>query len=501
MNINSTNNFHLKPIILSTFLLLLSFESFTQSKFFENLNKEVKVGLYSSSSKKTPYLNKLNQYGLVPTDANTLYFNGAIWKNYDSTKTANGKIKSWGYSYGLESQFNTFSDIKLLLPVVHISARFKGWEMYLGRKREFFGLADTSGVFRSYIWSGNALPIPKLQIATPNYIPLISRGLVSGKFGYAHGWFGNENFTDNYYLHQKWMYLKIGREDKRFSFTGGLNHFGQWGGYSEYLKDDYLATKNGHFASDPFVYLNMALPLGIWKFPSGKYTYWETQNRFGNHLGSIDLGVDVRTKIGDFSIYRQTPWEDGQAPEVFLSEDGNYSLIFKPSNQKNIQKIGLELVNTQRQGDEITTFARFLGWSEKHPNEIQNYFNHGQYRDGWSYNGSGIGTGAIVSNIDRRNIVENYKRFTIDNNVLAIGVSISGIYYSGTYVVRVGIINSSGVGKGDKNNPIHQFSTQLTYTRPLSKFNFDSKIDLGIDRGKLYGNQVGLNITLIKRWN
>ena len=487
-----------------TLALLLTFcglQTFSQTGFFENLNKEVRLGLYSSSSKKTPYLNKLNQYGLVPTDANTLYINGAIWKNYDSTRNKNGKLNNWGYSYGLETQINAFSDTKFLLPVAHISGRFKGWELYLGRKREFFGLADTTGVFRSYIWSGNAMPMPKIQISTPDYISLAGKGFLAAKFGYAHGWFGNERYTDNYYLHQKWMYLKLGKESNIMSFIAGFNHIGQWGGYSETFKDDNISTKNGHFAADGFVYLNMALPFGTWKIPPGKYTYWETANRFGNHLGTIDLGFDVRTVVGEFSFYRQTPWEDGQAPEVFLSGDGNYSLIYKPLESNGIKKVSLEMVNTQRQGLEITKFAKFVGWTEKHPSELQNYLNHGQYLDGWSYDGNGIGTGAIVSNSDRKTPDENYNRFTKDNNVFAVGASVSGRVRKGEFDVRIGVIKSNGVGSGDKNNSISQFTSQLSYTTPLEKFGIDSRIDVGVDRGELYGNQIGLNLALIKRWN
>src|SRR5690606_4391385 len=111
---------------------------------------------------------------------------------------------------------------------------------------------------------------------------------------------------------------------------------------------------------------------------------YEMEYRFGNHLGTVDLGLRLKTDKGMLSVYRQTPWEDGQAPEVFLSWDGNYTLIYEVKNPGYIQKVNFELLNTQRQGYETSGLARFLGFKEGHPGEKQNYFNHGQYLEGWS---------------------------------------------------------------------------------------------------------------------
>ena len=489
------------------FTLLLSlglfgiFNSYGQD--FSNLNIETSAGTYLSTSGRTPLLNKTNQYGIIPKESNSLFLNVKMETPYDSALD-NGKLKNWGFSYGLESQVNMGKKSQILFPVINAGVRFKGFELYAGRKKEVLGLADTSGTWGSVIWSGNAIPMPKVQISTPRFVPLAAHGFLSVNLGYSHGWFGKQTYTDNYFLHQKWLYVKLGSEKNIFNFLGGFNHQVQWGGYSEIFKDNDKATNKGYFAGDAFTYLNVVLPFGgVWKTPPGKnYVYWESGNRFGNHLGSIDLGFQLNFDKAKISFYRQTPWEDGQAPEVFLSGDGNYTFMIEPLSLKQIRKISFELLNTLRQGYELTRFAEWIGWKEKHPGELQSYFNHGQYLDGWSYNDFILGAPAIIPHNDlpEEFQVENYKQMSKDNMVLAPAVSVSGKYKQFTYKINLAYIQSKGLLKSQYAKPLNQFSSRFHLAFPLKPKNLHAKLDLGIDSGQLYGNNAGINLGFTKLW-
>lgn len=473
-----------------------------QQNFLSPTEVVTQTGFYLSTSKHTPYLNRTNQYGLAPLEAQTWFLNAAIHRKYDSTYTEKRKLQPWGYSYGIETQANLGGRNSLLLPTAHISGRYKGFELYIGRKREYLGLADTTGTWGSYIWSGNALPLPKVQISTPNYVSLAGKGFLSVKLGFSHGWFGKQQFTENYYLHQKWLYIKLGREAQKLNLIGGINQNAQWGGYSEVLKDDDFASRNGHFASDAFAYLNVVLPLKVWKRPENRYSPYEMAYRFGNHLGTVDLGFRLRAGKGILSAYRQTPWEDGQAPEVFFSGDGNYILYYELSNPGYIRKVGVELLNTRRQGYELSGLARFIGLKEKHPGEKQNYMNHGQFLEGWSYQGRGLGSPAIVPHAELTEDAQrqNFLRFTRDNIVIAPAFNIGGKIKQLEYSLHSAYLVSSGLIRIERPEKLSQFSIRLRGTFPLSKYGLYGKIDIGWDKGDLYGNQTGVNLIINKRW-
>lgn len=487
--------------LLAAIFSLLHFMLYAQRETGQNIRVDTHTGLYLSTSNKTPYLNQAGQYGLVPEKAGVFFLNGAVNKAYDTLYAEKGKIKPWGYSYGLEAQANLSVNSQLLMPVAHLSGRYRGIELYAGRKREFLGLADSSGTWRSFIWSGNTIPLPKIQLSTPNYIPLVGRGMISAKMGFSHGWFGKQLYTENYYLHQKWLYLRIGRTTGKINFYSGINQQAQWGGYSESLKDNYV-TNGGHMPSDAFTYLNVVIPLKSWKVPAGKQYSYEKDYRFGNHLGTLDLGLTWNAGKGTFHIYRQTPWEDGQAPEVFLSWDGNYTFMYELKSENTIRKISLELVSTQRQGLEITKMARFLGWKERHPSEYQGYLNHSQYLDGWSYQGKGIGTPAIIPYTYLSNSVkeEAFKHFSRDNQVTAPALSIAGKVKNINYTFHTGYIVSSGMISAPRPEKLRQFSAQLTGNFPLPKYGLQGRVDIGFDSGNLYGNQTGVNLAVSKRW-
>ncbi|MBX2951472.1 MAG: hypothetical protein KF870_03135 [Leadbetterella sp.] len=480
---------------------LLCFQLSAQTETGRIIKIETRAGLYLSTSGKTPYLNQAGQYGLVPAEAGVFFLNGAVNKAYDSLHTPQNKLRPWGYSYGLEAQVNLSAHSRVLLPVAHISARYRGIELYAGRKRELLGLADSTGTWRSFIWSGNALPIPKIQLSTPGYIPLVARGLISAKMGYSHGWFGKQPYTEKYYLHQKWLYIKIGRADAKVNMYGGINQQAQWGGYSEILKDNFVSM-NGYMPADAFTYLNVVLPLKSWKVPAGKHYPYEKEYRFGNHLGTIDLGLSLNLAGGTLRAFRQTPWEDGQAPEVFLSWDGNYTLMYEMKEGAALRKISLEWVSTQRQGLQISKMAKFLGWKEKHPSESQEYLNHSQYRDGWSYQGKGLGTPAIVpyTFLINSTKVEGFPNFSIDNQVTAPALTLAGKIKNINYTFHSGYIISSGLLNAPRPEKLRQFTSRLTGNFPLPKYGLQGRVDIGFDSGQLYGNQTGVNLAVSKRW-
>ena len=263
-----------------------------------------------------------------------------------------------------------------------------------------------------------------------------------------------------------------------------------------------FSTNNGFFSADTYVYLNVVFPIP-WKIPINKYSPYETLNRFGNHLGSLDLGIKIKIKIADIYFYRQTPYEDGQMPEIFLSGDGNYSLSLDLKEKKRVYRVNIGFLDTRRQAGERSNFARFVGKMETHPGEIQDYLNHGQYIEGWSYHNNAIGTPLIIPTQDliKESQPKGYNLFTADNRIQAFYMSIFGKIANYVYYLQSSYTSSLGRFGLKKDIPFKQFSSHISINIPIKKSNLDSKIDLSFDSGKLYGNNLGVNFFIIKKWN
>lgn len=487
----------LLPTLFILFYLNSCFNVYAQS-IFSGTRYQLGTGAYISG--KTPFWMRANQYGLVPLEGPFVTIHGSIAKDYDSTKKEFQKIKKFGFGYGAQLAINAGKQSQVLLPEAYLKIRWKAFEFYAGRRKEIVGLVDTTLGAGSYIWSGNALPMPKIQIAVPNYTSIIGHGLISIKGAYAHGWFGKQQYTEGYYLHQKWLYGKIGRDSWKVNVYGGINHQVQWGGYSETLKYDEYSSRNGYFSSDLFTYQNVVIPF-YWKVPISRYNKYEIENRFGNHLGSFDLGITLRLRSTKLLFFRQVPYEDGQFPETFLSMDGNYSFSIETS-QKEYSKISISYLDTRRQGEELSQFARFIGKRETHFGEVQNYFNHGQYIDGWSYNGAGIGTPFIVpsNNLIAKNQTRDYSFFSMDNRVQAYNISFAGQIASVPYKFQSSFLRSIGRYGLIRIPALNQYYGLFSIDIPFKKLDLSSKIRFAFDIGNIIGNNAGINFLLVKKW-
>ena len=100
---------------------------------------------------------------------------------------------------------------------------FRTWQLRAGRYHEVTGEIDPSLASGSFGVSGNALPVPKVELAVTDYTPVpFTHGWVQFKGQFAHGWLGNGGEIKDVFLHQKSFYLRVGQ--RRLTFYGGLTH-------------------------------------------------------------------------------------------------------------------------------------------------------------------------------------------------------------------------------------------------------------------------------------
>ncbi len=378
-------------------------------------------------------------------------------------------------------------------------------EIVLGRRKETIGLADTSLGTGAFIWSGNALPIPQLQVSIPAFTPVpFTAGILSIQGSFSHGWFNNLGPVTHSYLHRKTLYGRLSPPGWPVRFYAGFNHQVQWGGRSDVLQDTTI-IKRGRFPDRFPDYVNVVTgaSLGYDKtVDTARYSFVDRYNRIGNHLGTIDLGIEA--DLGSFSLflYRQSIYEDGSLYYLINIADGLNGIRLRnlrsASKLWQIKSIVLDFLHTKSQGG-----PKFgdKDWERG----ADNYFNHSQYIDGWSYGGQAIGTPFMTPAADSRAELPRYQTrgktgFFNNNRVKVFHLGLEG-FYKNRYGIRlkVSVSENWGTYPAPFQKPVRQVSLWCSAGGPVKLFGTtQADISLSADRGKLYRSTTAIQIRLRK---
>lgn len=494
-------NINLRLVLCTILFCCCQLLSFSQN-LLDNIKYQTEVGAYISTSGQIPFWQRANQYGVVPLQSPFVTLRGSAHKEYDSTINSHLKLKKSGIGYGFSAVTNLGKRSGFFLPEAYLKARYGIFEFYGGRRKEIYGLVDTTLTSGSYIWSGNALPMPKIQISIPNYTQ-IGKTAIFIKGGFAHGWFGNQTYTQNYYLHQKWLYGRIGKSNWKLNFHSGLNHQVQWGGFVPLLINNPYAAQNGYLASDFNTFMNIAFPFPFVRKafkPKTKISY-DSDNYGGNQLGSVDFAGEIKLKKLNILVYRQIPYELGSLfSSLVNADDGLYGISVKLKKSfYTINKFTIEGFHSYNQGTYRSGIARLLNLPDKHFGEYHNYLNHGQYKDGWSYNNNGIGTPLILNNNELVSTLQQDFAFSSYNRVKSITGTFEGTISKFYYGLKNNYSIYSLTGKSQNQSKIHQFSLNIFTKFKIKKVN-SVTISYAIDNGQMLKNSNGISFSLLKSW-
>jgi hypothetical protein len=466
----------------------------------EDPKREIKysleAGTYLSTSGTTPFWLRANRYGIVPLESNFFTLRGSVSSDYKkaNSKEGNYKLSKFDWGYGLNVVGNVGKQSELLIPEAYVKAKYGKFEIYAGRRKEIVGLVDTALTSGSYIWSGNALPMPKIQISNPDYVPLgVTNGLLSFKGSFAHGWFEN-NRTDvkSFYLHQKSLYFRLGKPNWKFKFYGGFNHQVQWGGVLLYSDPNNLSGVGGIVGSSFSDYIGAVTGKSLATLgDSTKIGQNDATNRGGNHLGTIDIGVEIGIRDTKVLLYRQSIYEDGSLAYLNNISDGlnGISFTFTPKNEKKIKvnKIVFEYLNTMSQGGiagSDLTNARLRGQD--------NYFLNGVYLNGWTSCGNTLGhplltRGQWVNGIYNENI------FNSRVEMVYVGTT----FYVNKVLTQFSIVSSRNIGAYAYPISVNTFSLNGS-SLFLLKSNLRLRTAIAFDAQDSKGN-LGCNVSVL--WN
>ncbi|GAB3712128.1 capsule assembly Wzi family protein [Spirosoma flavus] len=459
------------------------------------LRYHTEVGSYFSTPNLTPFWLRANQYGIVPEEAAFLTLRHAMRVDYhdkpktrlDSLRAANRRI-DWGW--GAEGVLNAGTTFNVMIPEAYVKVRFgQNLEVWAGRRREIIGLVDSTLSSGSYSWSGNTLPMLKIQIAAPDYFP--KNALFGFKGFYAHGWFEEVRFVKNVMLHQKALYGRFGKPHWRLKLYGGFNHQVMWGGNTESLPGGVI--KNNQLPNRFSDYIDVITGSTLGNrtdIDTNRISRFDRENRIGNHLGSIDLGFEYRTRSFSVFAYRQNVYEDGSLFYLINIADGLNGLRIRNRRQPKpralqIQDILLEYLYTESQGGAL--FLEKTGQQGR-----DNYFNHSQYRDGWSRFGLTMGTPFISPSVDSRANLPRYA-FTNNNRVSVIHLGLSGqVLDVLRFQIKASYSQNLGTYEVPFPSPVQQFSSVFSLSAPLPILQgVTANLAIANDTGDLYPNSTG----------
>lgn len=468
--------------IIITFLGLVSPSPAADTTF----RTDVKLSAYASDAGQTPFWQRSLQYGQVPIN------NPGAVAIIRHAKTDNYRNKL-GWKYEVEATTWGGKSYDVFLTQAYVSGRFKKWELWAGRRKEVYGLGDTSNTSGFYAWSGNSVPTPKIQLGTRDYINIFN-GWVGLNMAYSHGWIDNQGSVINSYLHQKSLYGRIGKTSSRFSVFGGLNHNATWGGEAKVKTggefDIYPSGLNTYF-----YVVTLLKDRTIVKIDTNS-TFDDTQGFYGNHMGSFDMAIKYQPSWGEILLYKQTAYETGRALSLAQFNDGLVGLSIKLKKQRIIQGITFEYLYTANQGNFTSGFAQLFNIIDPHLSEIENYYNNS--RGGWIYMQKGIGNPMVI--IDRESSQGGGSYFSF-NAVKAYYMGIKGIL-PGDFRYHVRVSQSNHSTPRNHLKPRLQssdFLPQLSWGLNLEKSinsKFMAHANIAGDQGQRINNTIGVQLGL-----
>src|SRR5690625_4891509 len=403
---------------------------------------------------------------------------------------------------------------------VYVGLNYRNLLFTIGKREETVGIVQQEVSAGPTIWSGNAQPMPKIKLELTEFSPLpFTDRWLSVKGGLAHGWFDSDRVVEDFFLHEKYAYLQVGKRPWPRAYVR-LIHMAQWGGY------DHRSFGQLSDGMDEY-----------WRIffgrEGGEDAEWHSRdNAAGNHLGSWQAGISWSIGQTDLLLNRSTIFEDGTGFTLWSPEDGLWGLNIRQNHTSGARDSGRSLgsggssggigssgdVSSGGDGSSYTLFT-WEFWHTKsqsgpgandRPDDWEgdprydadgnrfggrdHYFNHTIYRPGWSYHDRILGVPFITINPETNQIANN--RLIAHHLGLKHQEPEWSVTLFYTWTKNYG---SYGV---PFEEPLIQHHYMLSLEHDLSSLlalPLSIGAELGLDHGDLFGNRFGALFTLAYR--
>jgi len=247
-------------------------------------------------------------------------------------------------------------------------------------RKKFQGLAVVDD---NFLLSGNSRALTGILVQAPQFLKLTKSIFID--YGLANYFLNDDRVVQDVMVHYKRLGVKF-KVNSRSSFTSGLEHYAQWGGYSE----EYGQQPDGF---NDFIDIFFARGASDENADPG-----ERVNALGNHLGQYNLQYDYMKANSTFSIYHKHPFEDGSGSAFKNFPDGIWGVYFEPDTvdyTSFLKGILFEYVQTTDQSNSNSAAGN------------DDYFNSGIYSSGWTYENRVIGIPLFKTSNTTPGIINN----------------------------------------------------------------------------------------------
>lgn len=363
---------------------------------------------------------------------------------------------------------------------------FKNWEVKAGlwvNDMQFGGLSTSNGNIAK---SRNSRPHPRISFLIPDYKPIPWIGkYVMFKGEFEEGWLNDDRYVMDTHLHHKSFYLKF-QLTRNFDLQGGLEHFVMWGGTSQ-------DEKTGKMPTSVSAYLKYITG----QSGSNEFLPTDQLNVAGNQYGTYQFMFTYYFPEWKLALNISHPFDDLSGMNLRNWKDNLLGLYISTSNRNGfITDIIYEYTDTRNQSarsDSLYIWHEIR--QEWRKEKYDNYFNHGIYKSGATYQKM-----AMVSPLFFPVIVENNINMGFESNKFiahhlgAKGKLANYLSWKG----MVTYIQHLGTYQNPYENKLKQLSTyfEVFYYSPRVPVNIG--LEIAADKIKNKKDNLGIQFSISK---
>lgn len=466
MTLSSNNS---KILLVGVFVCMFSFQDLFAQADHETTFSTSSIA--SFSSKDASFWLNASQFGLYGSDKVSSM---NIMKLENKTQYNQFEIYS-----NVSPVLRIGDDSEIFLQELYVESNFRNWRLLVGKKEWTDGFAITDLGFGSMIWSSNAAPIPKITLEVKDWTKVpFTWDLFSFRGYYSHGWFEEDRFVESSYLHEKALYLYLGKDNWPVQFRGAVIHNVMWAGNHPSF---------GNLPDKLDDYINIVT------FQKGDADEEnpEPVSFQGSTVGAFDFGIKYMLSKFEIQFSKQFYIESRTSTYFRSPADGLWRLEWQKNNQVNtgILAVSYEFLNMFKQ-DARRSEGETRG-------SDQTYFNF-IYLDGWTYKNRIIGIPLVQT-------TEINNELFITNNIFLahnVGIRFSPSFlplqnsgyietkftYSRSYGRTTNCPNNfctSGLSRPYRTDRKDQYSMYLVANIPIT-LNLQAQTAIALDIGDLY---------------
>lgn len=448
-------------------------------------------GAVVKSGDYVPLYQANNQHGLISPVDNSLYVRGGLEYSY--------KNKSFLFDAGADMVFDAIKYTPFFKNNVRLHQLYFG--VALGKASLQLGMKEHSPDFvnpelssGNMVWSENSRPVPMVRFETNDYVSVckwlnfklnVAYGkLLDGDYRQAEYDAFMSHYTESpyhfsplakdVYIHYKSFYIKT-KADAPVVLTVGGEHAAMFGGSVNGVKYD--------------VSFQNLINTTFFKNANG--------GEENTQLASFDIRIDANLKSNRIGVFGQL-FMDAVSQNSSLKDngfDGLWGIEYSTKKKSVISNVVFEYLQTSNQEGPVFNPEDYKYGNLKEYYNFNHYYND-QMWGPWSNYGMSNGSPMLMSTIYNK---DNAPLF-LSTLVRVFHLGVKGFMSNKcSYKLKSGIINSWG-------EPFALFSEKRNDFSLLGEFMYDNnslhlKVSASFDTGKLYGNNMGLMISLRKSLN